>query len=149
MGGAREASSAFAAADLVLLTSNTEGLPAVLVEAGLRELPVVATDVGYVNEIVVDGDTGILVAPGNRGQVVEAISRVLSDDTEMGAHARLHCSSRFDLETVTDRWDVLLREILATGAPGRSWSDASATPTLTAAGVGRTAPSPRAGSKEQ
>jgi glycosyltransferase involved in cell wall biosynthesis len=147
-GSGHDAALAFAAADLVLLTSRTEGLPAVLVEAGMRELPVVATDVGYVNEIVVDGETGVLVEPGSRSGLVAAITRVLEDDGAMGVRARAQCVSRFDLELVVDRWDALLREICAVGAPARSCSGTSATPTLTATGAGRAAPAPRAGSKE-
>jgi glycosyltransferase involved in cell wall biosynthesis len=136
-GSVEDAASAFAAADLVLLTSRTEGLPAVLIEAGLRELPVVATDVGYVRDIVVDGETGLLVQAGNRRQLVAAITRVLDDGTKMGARAREHCLSRFDLDEVADRWSELLKRV-----PG-----VRTTPTLAA--VGRAAPVPRAGSEER
>ena len=52
---------ALAAADLVVLTSRTEGMPGVLIEAGLSGRAAVATDVGGVSEIVRDGETGVLV----------------------------------------------------------------------------------------
>ena len=49
------------AADVLVLPSRTEGMPGVLIEAGMRALPVVATDVGYVRDVVVDGETGVIV----------------------------------------------------------------------------------------
>src|SRR4029079_872302 len=53
------------AADIVALTSATEGMPAVLLEAGALGLPVVTTRVGGVAECVLDGKTGILVQPSD------------------------------------------------------------------------------------
>lgn len=99
---------AYAAADVVLLTSRTEGLPAVLIEAGLQGLPAVATDVGYVREVIVDGQTGFVVPPGNRDAVVDAIGRARAEGTRLGAAARRHCVSRFELGEVAARWDALL-----------------------------------------
>ncbi len=52
----------YAAADLVLLTSDNEGMPVSLIEAGLAGLPVVATRVDSVGEVVRDGVTGLLAA---------------------------------------------------------------------------------------
>ena len=50
----------YAAADLVLLTSDNEGMPVSLIEAGLAGLPAVATKVGSVAEVVQQEATGIL-----------------------------------------------------------------------------------------
>lgn len=150
-GRMRDPRLAFAAADVVLLTSRTEGLPTVLVEAGMCELPVVATDVGYVDEIVENGETGYLVHPGARQELVAAVTHVLDDGGDLGKRARVHCRRRFDLERVAASWDALLRELSgrrARGAPARPCSDASAASTLTSAAVSRTAQI-RAGPKEQ
>jgi glycosyltransferase involved in cell wall biosynthesis len=150
-GRMRDPRLAFAAADVVLLTSRTEGLPSVLVEAGMCELPVVATDVGYVNEIVENGKTGLVVDSGRRDELVVAITRALDDGRELGRCARIHCRDRFDLERVAVSWDELLRSLFGggpVGAPGRSCSEASVTSTLRTAAVGRTARI-RAGPKER
>jgi glycosyltransferase involved in cell wall biosynthesis len=147
-GPMRDPSPAFAAADFVLSTSRTEGLPAVLIEAGLRELPVVATDVGYVREIVVDGETGHLVNSGMRSELVSAIKRVLRDRTPMGTTARQRCQGRFDLERVADQWDVVLSN-LRRRVPTGACQGQSDPPTLSAAGAAHAAPAPRAGSQEQ
>jgi glycosyltransferase involved in cell wall biosynthesis len=107
-GSVRDPGVVYDAADLMVLTSRTEGLPGVLIEAGLRELPAVATDVGYVRAIVVDGKTGILVADGSRSELESAITRVLREPTQLGKAARRHCLAHFDLAHVTERWESLL-----------------------------------------
>ena len=63
-GSLTDVAPALAAADVVVLSSRTEGMPGVLIEAGLSARPVVAYDVGAVSEVVADGETGLLVAPG-------------------------------------------------------------------------------------
>jgi glycosyltransferase involved in cell wall biosynthesis len=148
-GSVRDPAAAFAAADLVLLTSRTEGLPAVLIEAGLRELPVVATDVGFVREIVADGETGLLVEPGNQRELVSAITHVLCDGAQLGTNARRRCLTRFDLERVVDRWESLLNELFGENETPPACRDSSFSPTLAPAGVTKKAPAPRAGSEEQ
>jgi glycosyltransferase involved in cell wall biosynthesis len=150
-GRMRDPRPVFAAADVVLLTSRTEGLPTVLVEAGMCELPVVATDVGYVDEIVENGETGFLVDPGARDELVAAVTRVFDDRGELGKRARVHCRGHFDVESVAASWDTLLGELSGRqgrAAPARPCSEASAASTLTSAAVARTAPT-QAGPKEQ
>jgi glycosyltransferase involved in cell wall biosynthesis len=87
----------YAAADLVLLTSDNEGMPVCLIEAGLCGRPVVATDVGGVAEVVAHGETGLLA-----GRDVPALSRcvtaLLADRAErerMGRAARPRTAARF------------------------------------------------------
>jgi glycosyltransferase involved in cell wall biosynthesis len=80
-----------AAADLLVLPSLTEGMPAVVIEAGLMGLPSVASAVGGVPEIVADGLTGLLVPPGDQETFTRAIRSMLGDDTgraAMGSAAR-------------------------------------------------------------
>jgi glycosyltransferase involved in cell wall biosynthesis len=62
-------------ADVMVLPSHAEGLPLVVLEAMAAAKPVVATAVGGVPELVVDGETGLLVPPGD----VEALTRALDD----------------------------------------------------------------------
>jgi glycosyltransferase involved in cell wall biosynthesis len=148
-GSMRDPGPAFAAADLVLVTSRTEGLPAVLIEAGMRELPAVAMDVGYVREIVVNGETGALAKGEDVSEITSAIAQVLSDRTRLGRNARAHCLTHFDLERVADTWELLLAGLRsATGSRGSEVAS-SDPPTLAAAGVAESSRTPRAGSEEQ
>jgi glycosyltransferase involved in cell wall biosynthesis len=84
----------------------------VLVEAGMSGLPSVATDVGAVSEVVVHGRTGLLVGPEGDG-LAAAISAALHDRDRLGGAAHRHCLERFEIGTVADQWDRLLR-----GLPG-------------------------------
>jgi glycosyltransferase involved in cell wall biosynthesis len=147
-GALRDPAVAFQAADVVLLPSRTEGLPAVLLEAGLRTLPVVATDVGYVSDIVVDGQTGLLVEPGNRADFASAIERVLREGTEFGRCARTRCLARFDLELVADQWELLLSHLGNRGPSPRRRRPA-VPPTLALARAAKTTLAPGAGFEEQ
>ncbi|PBC71375.1 glycosyltransferase involved in cell wall bisynthesis [Streptomyces sp. TLI_235] len=101
----------YRAADALLLTSDSEGVPGVLVEAALAGLPAVATDVGWVRDIVLDGITGTLVPPGDATALAGAVDRLLADaHGALGAAARRHALDRFDLAVVTDAWQQLLAE---------------------------------------
>ena len=68
-----------AAADVALLTSAMEGSPVALIEAALLGRPAVATNVGGVPSVVVDGETGLLVRAGDAVDVAAALVRLLRD----------------------------------------------------------------------
>ncbi|MGH9051374.1 MAG: glycosyltransferase family 4 protein [Acidimicrobiia bacterium] len=97
-----------AAADALVLPSLTEGLPGVLIEAAFAGLPVVATDVGSVREIVVAGETGLLVPPRQPGEMAASLRHALARASEMGQAAREHCLATFDMAVVAPQWDDLL-----------------------------------------
>lgn len=65
------------AADVLVLASEMEGLPLVVLEAMSQGVPVVATDVGGIPEAVTDGETGFLIAPRDAGAVATAVARIL------------------------------------------------------------------------
>ena len=65
------------AADVLCLASHSEGLPNVIVEALASGVPVVATSVGGVPEVVVDGENGILVPPADPVRLAAALSSAL------------------------------------------------------------------------
>jgi glycosyltransferase involved in cell wall biosynthesis len=101
-----------AAADLVVLPSDTEGQPRVAVEAGLSGLPVVATKVGGLGKMIAEGDTGFLVPPGDAARLAQAVRAALLARVEMGRAAREHCVAQFDLAKVAEQWRTLLRSVV-------------------------------------
>ncbi|MHA2098414.1 MAG: glycosyltransferase family 4 protein [Candidatus Kariarchaeaceae archaeon] len=69
-------------ADIFILPSLSEGLPKVLPEAMSKGLPIIASRIGGIPEIVKDGENGILVSPNNIEELAKAI-KVLLDDSEL------------------------------------------------------------------
>ena len=102
-----------AAADAVVLTSRTEGMPGVLIEAGLAARPTVAYDVGGVAEVVVDGETGLLVPAGDVTALTGALRTVVDDPGSLGAMARRRCLERFEIGVVGGQWAMILDEMAA------------------------------------
>lgn len=101
------------ALDIFCLPSREDLSPLVLIEAAAAGLPVVATDVGAINDIVIDGETGLLVPP-NRPDALAAALRRLVDDPELrlrlGAAARRRATQLYD---VTRNANALLDKVLA------------------------------------
>jgi len=79
VGYQRDVRPWFAAADVSVLPSFYEGLPMTVLESLAAGCPVVATAVDGTPEIVVDGETGLLVPPGDSERLAEAIGRMLRD----------------------------------------------------------------------
>jgi len=104
-----------AAADALVLSSAWEGLPNVLMEAGAAEKPVVATDVGGVREIVVDGESGFVVSPGDPTELGMAMVRMMElsqdDRGRMGQRGHSHVARAFDLPCAVERWERVLHAV--------------------------------------
>lgn len=111
LGRVSSATDVLAAADVVVLSSNSEGVPGALIEAGLAGVPAVATNVGFVGDVVVQGETGELVPPGEPRAFASAAERVLRRREEYGAGARAHCLAHFELDHVVDRWQDLITDL--------------------------------------
>lgn len=67
------------AADVFVLPSRKEGLPFVILEAGQARLPIVATRVGAISEVIEDGTSGLLVSPNGERELAEALLRITDD----------------------------------------------------------------------
>lgn len=65
--------------DVFVLPSLKEGLPYVLLEAGLAEIPIIATNVGGVPEIIENNKTGLLVSPANPNEIADAIKKLIEN----------------------------------------------------------------------
>jgi glycosyltransferase involved in cell wall biosynthesis len=94
-----------------------EGMPGVLIEAGLSALPVVATTVPGAASVVRDGVTGVLVGVDDFVGLVTATRRLLLDAdlrTTMGAAARAHCVEHHSNDVIARRWKQALDGIRST-----------------------------------
>ncbi len=98
------ASGYLKAFDIVTLTSITEALPYFLIEAGFAELPVLASNVGGIPEIIKDGETGILVDSKNPLLIKEKVEFLLENPDkakDLGEKLRKQVSEKFTIEKMT------------------------------------------------
>ena len=112
-------------ADLLVFPSERvgEGMPGVLIEAGLAGLPVVATRVPGVLDIVQDGVTGMTVGEHDEDGLFRATLTLALDPSlrrALGLAARRRCLEHFSLEESVRRWHNLLVELAAASQPIRS-----------------------------
>jgi glycosyltransferase involved in cell wall biosynthesis len=118
LGDVDDVTSVLATSDVFVFTSvpQGEGMPGVLIEAGLASLPIVTTDVPGARDVVEDGVTGFVVAVDDAVAMVDAARRVVRDGAlreQMGAAARRRCEDRFGLEQSVEQWRVVLDDLLA------------------------------------
>ena len=101
-----------AAADFVILTSDNEGTPLSLIQAGMVGIPVVATNVGSTNEIVVNGKTGLLtdLSVDKLASAVTKLAENTDLRAQMGAAGKEYTLARYGVERlVKDHQDLYLR----------------------------------------
>ena len=106
------------AADVLVLPSHpvVETLPLCVLEAMAAGVPVVASRVGSVPEVVRDGDTGILISPADPGELAAGIDRVLGDRSgarEMAQRAARLVEERYSVERMTSGYERMFEELAA------------------------------------
>lgn len=109
LGNLTEAARFLKAFDTLTLTSKSESYGYVLHEAGLAGVPVVATAVGGIPDIVTDGETGLLVAPDDAPALTTALCEQLEDTTKalsMASQAKAHLAAR-TVETMVRATETL------------------------------------------
>jgi glycosyltransferase involved in cell wall biosynthesis len=95
-----------------VLPSFDEGVPMSILEAMAWGLPVIATPVGGIPEVVTDGREGLLVAPGDADALGEAICRLLVDAdlrAQMGRNGRLRFQTDFSIQSVLEKLESIYR----------------------------------------
>jgi len=101
--------------DIFALSSEWEGVPLTILEAMAAGRPVVATAVGGVPELVEDGTTGILVPPGDRVALAEALLRLANDPKLrqlMGEEGQKRARERFDITLTAREYETLYLRLL-------------------------------------
>ena len=125
-GSRDDVADVLALADVFVLPSESEGFGRVLVEAMAMGRPVVATTVGGIPDVVVDGATGLLVAPADPAALADAVRALLDDPARaaaLGAAGRARAESTFSLGAHVDAVERVYDEVLGRVTPdaGRRW----------------------------
>ncbi len=117
LGARRDLGNILASIDLFAMPSYWEGLPLSMVLAMGAGLPVVASRVAGIPEVVNDGVSGLLVTPGDAAELATALNRIVHDDTLrvlLGQEARAFVRPRFGVDgyvaSVSALYDRLLAE---------------------------------------
>ena len=113
-----------AAVDLFAIASRWEGNPLAVMEAMSAGVPVIATRVGGVPELVSDGETGILVAPGEPAILASAICRLLDDAARRAAMGRLamqKAERSFDARVMSLAYQQLYERLLCEAGAAPRW----------------------------
>ncbi|MGB5833979.1 MAG: glycosyltransferase family 4 protein, partial [Thiohalocapsa sp.] len=98
--------------DLVVAPSRREALSLALIEAAAAGVPVVASSIGGIPEVVTDGETGILVAPEDPARLARAIDSLITDQAirvRFGHAARRRYENHFSLQPMLDATEAVYR----------------------------------------
>ncbi len=105
-------------ADMVVLTSDNEGTPLSLIQAGMAGIPVVTTNVGSVPEVVLDGVTGIVTGLDVQ-EIANALEKLANDKvlrTKLGAAAQEFTLTNFGVKRLVHDHEELYKKLLASRA---------------------------------
>jgi glycosyltransferase involved in cell wall biosynthesis len=104
-----------AASDIAVLSSDNEGTPVSLIEAGAAATPAISTQVGGVSDVVTP-ETGAVVRAGDSDALGDAIASLAANPSrreEMGARARAHVRERYSVHRLVRDIDELYSELLS------------------------------------
>ena len=106
------------AADVVVLTSDNEGTPLSLIQAGMAGLPVVTTRVGSVPEVVLEGVTGIITSLDVQ-EIADALEKLANSEdlrAQLGAAAQEFTLANFGVKRLVSDHEVLYKKLIANRA---------------------------------
>jgi glycosyltransferase involved in cell wall biosynthesis len=112
----------YQSADIFCLPTEADCLPVALAEAGAYGLPLVSTRVAAIPELVKEGETGLLVPPGDAEALAGALEALIGDvplRRRLGEGARQVVRARFDAETNTRHLLALIKQVIGEGARER------------------------------
>jgi len=115
LGYRDDAGHAMAQSDVIVCASSYEAFPRAVLEALALERPVVATSVGGIPEIVIDGQTGLLAPAGDPDSLAAAVLRLINDPDfarRLAAAGRRLVAERYTMEAQASALAALYREVL-------------------------------------
>lgn len=116
LGVRRDVDNLLSSSDAFVLSSSSEGLPNVVIEALASGLPVVATDVGGVSELIKNNETGLLVPTEDYHRLSEAMIKIMNMSNKkrvlMGENGRNWIDSKFNLKNTINDWLSLYKKLL-------------------------------------
>jgi glycosyltransferase involved in cell wall biosynthesis len=115
LGWQSDLSVVYPLADVVVLTSDNEGMPVALIEASMLGIPCVTTNVGSANEVVLNHVTGLVVAPDS-ATIAQALVEILSDRKlldEFGTNARAYAESEFGSSRLINDHSEIYRAVVS------------------------------------
>lgn len=118
LGWQSDIEKVLSAADIVVLTSDNEGTPLSLIQAGMAGLPVVSTNVGSVPEVVIDGVTGI-VTDLDVQEIANALEKLATDKAlreRLGLAAQEFTLANFGVERLVHDHEELYKKLLVSRA---------------------------------
>lgn len=102
--------SYYAVSDCLVFPSYREGFPNVVLQAGAMGLPGIVTDINGSNEIITDGENGIIISVKNSNSLLEAMNKIMKDSqfySQLQMNARPMIVSRYEQKVV---WEGILNE---------------------------------------
>lgn len=120
-GWRRDIPGILSGTDVLVLTSLWEGLPVAVLEAMSCGLPVVATNTGGIQEVLIEGETGFLVPAEDMEQMSEKLCRLLKDSAlrkTVGERAKNFLEDNFTIENMVCHYADLYESLLAKKASG-------------------------------
>jgi glycosyltransferase involved in cell wall biosynthesis len=109
-------------ADIYVLPSTSEGMPLALLEAMAVGLPVIASRVGGIGDVIRDDENGLLFEPGDTAGLVRCLSRLMASRQRrsmLGAQARRVVEQHFSIDAAADRYMALYRSLFFTSQDRR------------------------------
>lgn len=116
LGNRRDIPDLLHALDIFVLPSHSEGVSLALLEAMAAGLPVIASAVGGLPEVVTDGENGLLIPPQDPEALARALERLLSDPAwakKLGENARKHVKENFSLDRLGREINEIYAELVA------------------------------------
>lgn len=112
------------ALDVFVLPSLWEGFGLVPLEAMAAQKPVVATSVSAIPEVIVDGETGLLIPPKDSIALADAILKLLDDPElarEMGRKGRVRLEKEFSVDRMVSQTEALYDRLILSKSYGACW----------------------------
>ena len=97
---------------MFVLSSDYEGLSNALLEAMMMGLPCISTDCSGSDEVIKDGENGLLIPVGDKEKLVESLAKLIEDDEyreRIGASAKASVE-KYKVENIINQWDEVIEQ---------------------------------------